>query len=485
MNSRMCVLDEVVHLRAIEQAKPSTSSCRSETKQHRARGALMAQMPMARVRFTPATLAPRDCEGRVGLFFPFRGFDSVPCLVAAVELLCESRFAVDVFMPSGSEAVSCTLPYFADSSARFPAFIESGVPWPRVAGRLARFVPYDLYELGAGPVVRGRRRRAIAERAMVERAAEMPFTCLIGVDPQGLIEAQAWSASLGTPYMCWSLEILIREELYSSRFLRLKDREVAANRGALLTIVQDEDRASLLAAQNDIPTERIVHVPNAYRGVARRSKSYFAHQLLGIPAGETVVLAAGEVAPWAMSEQIVRSVSDWPEGFTLVVHSRFDLGANKHADRVVAAADPRRVRFSTRPLPPAQYQSLVDSADVGLALYEPQPAERWLQGNLRTLGLSSGKLAAYLRAGVPVIVSRLKGPEGLVDGYRCGIVIEQADQLPGALRMVRGRHDEFSANAIRAFDGSLSVDRYLQPVLTVLADLAHPTRSGTATRPAR
>ena len=446
----------------------------------------MAQKPrVARVRFTPATLAPQEREGRVGLFFPFRGFDSVPCLVAAVELLCESRFAVDVFMPSGSEAVSRTLPYFADSSARFATFIESGVPWPRFAGQRDRFVLYDLYELGVGPVMRGRRRRAIAQRATVERAAKMPFTCLIGVDPEGLIEAQAWSACLGVPYMYWSLEILIREELSSSRFLRLKDREVAANRGALLTIVQDADRASLLAAQNDIPTDRIVHVPNAYRGVARRSKSCFAHQLLGIPAGETVVLAAGSVAPWAMSEQIVRSVGDWPEGFTLVVHSRFDMGANELADRVVAAANPRRVRFSTRPLPPAEYQSLVDSADVGLALYEPQPAERYVQGNLRTLGLASGKLAAFLKAGVPVIVSRLKGPEGLVDGYRCGMVIDQADQLPGALRMVRSRHDEFSANAIRAFDGSLSVDRYLQPVLTVLADLAHPTRSGTATRPAR
>lgn len=422
------------------------------------------------MRFAPTTAAPQESRGRVGLFFPFSGFDSVPCLVAAVEMLCESRYSVDVFVPAGSEAASSALPYFVDSITRFPSFVERGVARPR----LARVVPYDLFELGAGPVVRGHRRRAVARRLAAELGTDVPYTCLVGVDPEGLIEARLWSHLLGTPYMYWSLEILIREELNAPHRTRLKRREIAANRGALLTIVQDADRAALLAAENDIPNDRMVFVPNAGRGFARRKKSYFAHESLGIAASEFIVMATGSLAPWAMSEKLVRSAADWPEGFALVVHTRYDMDTYKDAQRVRAAADPRKVHFSARPLSPAQYESLVDSADVGLALYEPQPSasDGNIQGNLQTLGLSSGKLAAFLKAGVPVIVSRLTGPEQLVERHCCGVVIDHAGQLPDALRVVRDRCDEFSANAIRAFDDCLTMERRFQPVLAVVDGLA-------------
>ena len=434
----------------------------------------MDMREVARARFAVPDLTPADCRGRIGVLFPFRGFDSVPCLVAAVELLCESGFVVDVFVPGGTEDGLSDLSYFETGRAGFPAFSESEIAKLRVA----RFVPYGVFERVAGPVVRSRLGRAAARKLAAEPEAERSYACLIGVDPEGLINAQTWSRCLGAPFMYWSLEILIREELRSPWFLRLKDREVAANRDAFLTIVQDKDRASLLAAQNDIPTDRIVYVPNAYRGAARRRKSFFAHQLLDISPEETVVLAPGSVAPWAMSEQIVSSASDWPEGFVLVVHARFDIRDNAYARRVVTAADPKRVRFSTSPLPTDEYAALIDSADIGLALYQPQQRERYDQGNLRALGLSSGKLAAFLRAGVPAIVSRLRGAADLVEEYECGAVIDGAEGLPSALGMVRDRQDEFGANAVKAFDGRLSVDRHFQPVLAALAGLARPTSPG-------
>ena len=48
----------------------------------------------------------------------------------------------------------------------------------------------------------------------------------------------------------------------SWRWLRLKDREVAANRGALLATVKDGVGASVLATQNDILKVRVVSVPD-------------------------------------------------------------------------------------------------------------------------------------------------------------------------------------------------------------------------------
>ena len=49
---------------------------------------------------------------------------------------------------------------------------------------------------------------------------------------------------------------------------------------------------------------------------------------------------------------------------------------------------------------------LIDGADVGLAFYVPTGGSSFTGTNVGTIGLSSGKLAYYLRAGLPVIVNR-------------------------------------------------------------------------------
>jgi len=41
---------------------------------------------------------------------------------------------------------------------------------------------------------------------------------------------------------------------------------------------------------------------------------------------------------------------------------------------------------------------LIDGADIGLAFYVPVDGSSFTQSNVHTIGLSSGKLAYYLRA---------------------------------------------------------------------------------------
>ena len=140
--------------------------------------------------------------------------------------------------------------------------------------------------------------------------------------------------------------------------------------------------------------------------------------------------------------------------------------------RARAAAD--RVFFSLRPLPRQAYDALVDGADVGIAFYVPADGSAFTQENLRTIGLSSGKLAYYARAGLPVIVNDATSLGGLVADAGCGIAVESAAELGDALARVGAAYDAYSDRARQLFDERLDaahafgdvVRRLTQPVAT-------------------
>jgi hypothetical protein len=423
---------------------------------------------VVRVSFSPLSGDATEGRCRVGIIFPFPGLDSVPCLLAAIDLLCESGFEVDVLIPAGSPPDASAWPYFSHTEALSARFANTEVTGPGLAARISNAVSRPIRQLR----LRLRGHQTVLQGCGEATGATTPYACLIGVDPEGLVEAQACSKRWGVPYLYWSLEILVGEDAGSRRFRRLKRREVMANQGATITIVQDKDRAALLASQNAIPDRQLALVPNSFRGHARRAKASFAHEQFGIPPDRKIVLCAGSVAPWAMSEEIVHSANGWSGDLVLLMHSRFDWDHFPLARKVMAQADPDKVRFSSHPLMPLEYEALVDSADIGLALYQPQSTGRYNQSNIRVLGLSSGKLAAFLRAGLPVIVSNLKGPADLVEKYSCGAVVDRPGELPQALRLVWGRYEEFSANSIRAFEGSLDFDRSFRPVLEAIRSCA-------------
>ena len=403
---------------------------------------------------------------RVGIIFPYTGLGSVPCLVAAIDALRAAECRVDVFCAGEADAAGIHASAVHVPKRGSAAFTEDPIEKPG----WARPIPYPLFEASAGPAVRARRRRASLSR-LSRLHRESPFSWFIGVDPEGLVEAEAWGRHVGVPYAYWSLEILAAGEIVSPHLRRLKHREIRANRGAEFTIVQDAARGALLRAENEIVAERLVHVPNAASGQARRAKRYCAHELLGIPKDRLVVLCAGTIARWCMTEEIVRAAGAWPGDAVLVVHSRHSADRDPYARRVVEAADPARVRFSGRPLSAVDYRALVDSADVGLALYRPLENERYVQSNLVTMGLSSGKVSAYLQAGLPLVVNRIEGPAGLVDEYACGEVVNAPEEIGAALERIAADYDRCSRGALRCFAEELDFERHFAAVLALLS---HP-----------
>lgn len=414
---------------------------------------------------------------RIGIVYPRANVDTVPSLVGAAEMLADAGYEVDLFTYT---AAGQAPPAFASPRVRLrPLGVDGLIDFSTAGLRSAVKRATWLPSVARGPLVRtykvlgaglagGSRLVARARSTLSER--EEPFTCVIGVDPGGL--ALARNIARGAPLAYYSLELLLSYELSTPADRQLKAQERELTRQCAFVIVQDEARGRLLAEDNGLPFDRLVLVPNAPPGPPRREPGRFWHTRFNLPYDARVVIHSGSLGDWTGIDGLVASAATWPEPWVLVIHTRYDAESSAYVERLRSHADPERVYFSLKPLPRQDYDALIDGADVGIAFYVPSQDSAFTQRNLQILGLSSGKLAYYLRAGLPVIVNRDASIGNEVDANGMGIAVQSAQDVPSALSCIAERYAQYSDNALRFFDEHLDFRRAFSEVLQRLDSLA-------------
>ena len=409
---------------------------------------------------------------KVVIAYPRANIDTVPSLVGAAELLAEHGFDVELltylqagqpsprFSSSRIRVRPLGVENMADhSTARLRTIVKRAGWLPGVArAPLAR-----TYEaLGAG-LATGSRLAARARSAVIDREQDETPRCVIGVDPDGL--ELAHTIARGAPVAYYSLELLLSSEVTTAAEVQLKARERELCRQAAFVIVQDEARGRLLAEDNDLPWERLVLVPNAPEGPARRRPSRYWHDRFSLPDATRVVVHSGSLGEWTGIDEIVDSTPQWPEPWVLVVHTRYDAESSSYVDDLRRRADPERVYFSLKPVPRQEYEPLIDGGDVGIAFYVATAGSAFTQRNVQTIGLSSGKLAYYLRAGLPVIVNRASSIAAEVDASGIGVSVTEAGDIGDALDSIAPDYERLSANAVKFFSERLDFRRAFGEVL--------------------
>jgi glycosyltransferase involved in cell wall biosynthesis len=407
---------------------------------------------------------------RIGIVYPNANIDTVPSLIGAAEAFAEHGCDVDLFAytQAGQPVPQFSSPRIrlrslgveglADHSSVGLRSLVKRASWLPSAARAPLVRGYQV--LGAS-LAHGSRLAARARSAVAEPA--QPFACVIGVDPDGLALAQ--SLSRGAPVAYLSLELLLSYELATSAEQELKGQERELSRQAAFVIVQDEARGRLLAEDNAIAWDKVVLVPNAPAGPARRRPSRYWHTHFDLPADARVVVHSGSLGDWTGIDAVVDSARDWPEPWVLVIHTRYDAESSTYVDDLRKRADSRRVWFSLKPVPRQEYDPLIDGADVGLAFYVPTSGSSFTQSNVQTIGLSSGKLAYYLRAGLPVIVNKAASIADTVEGSGCGMAVEDAAQVGRALGQIAADYDTFSGCACEFFTERLDFRRAFGEVI--------------------
>jgi hypothetical protein len=402
-------------------------------------------------------------RGRVAIVYPHSNLDSVPCLVGAAEALARAGYQVDLLVHTRAGAPP---PSFASPRVRVVSIGSDGSNEPPAALRArVRFLPRGARASLA-------RTYAVAQRLRPRRhgiAVSQTCDCLIGVDPDGLVLANELARGATVIYL--SLELLLTEDLRTPAERELKARERTLSREAAFVVIQDAARGRLLAEDNDIPVESMVFVPNSPPGPARRTPNRYWHDRFELPAEARVVLHAGSLGAWTGIEALVACTTAWPEPWVLVVHTRYDAESSPYVEWLRAHAEPGRVHFSLQPVPRQAYDTLIDGADVGVGFYVPSRESAFTQRNIETIGLSSGKLAYFLRAGLPVIVNDATSIAARIVDAGCGAAVADAYGVPDALARIGISYDAFSARACDFFDTQLDFEGAFEAVIARLQQL--------------
>lgn len=397
-------------------------------------------------------------NSRIAIIISHPALDTIPSLCAAIEFLAEHGYYIDIFTRM-------------DKNFEFPKFnsnkIEIFISRTAEQRITASWFTYLRHLYSVKVLLRPIKHmlKKLLEVPLLPQASilqqrhkEISYKAIVGVDSEGLETAGHIADLLHVPLIYWSLELLLSRELTDKNIRILKEREVMLSRKADIIVIQDEERAKLMAMDNDIPMNKFLFIPNApIISVQQKSTNYW-HQHFELKEHQHVVLYAGSLGDWTGIKEIISSVNDWPEDWVLIVHTRYDSGKiHGLPNDLQAFADPNRLFFSTQPVPRIKYPELVRGADMGIAFYLPSSCSPFTQENIHTIGLSSGKIAYYLEAGRPVIVNRWPSISKLVENEGCGIVVESASEIGDAIRRITQRYKDYKNNARNVFE------RYLEP----------------------
>jgi glycosyltransferase involved in cell wall biosynthesis len=402
-------------------------------------------------------------RARVAIVYPRATFDTVPSLLNAAELLARHALEVDVYTfrrADGSPRFANPRIHVRSLGAEVappsaPSALRSLVDRAGWVGRTVRRPLAHGYHAVRSAAAPGKIR---PETSADWHGARDETVCFIGVDPDGLELAHELARGTAASLGYYSLELLLSSELVSDADRRAKQVEVELSRQAAFVVVQDAARGRLLVDDNGLDERRLVLVPNAPLGRARRRPSGYWQRYFGLNPKRKVLLHAGSLGAWTGIDQVVASTSTWPDDWALVVHTRYDASSSEYVRSLQARAMPERVFWSLKPVPSEAYEALVDGADAALALYL-RSAESVLTGqNVETIGLSSGKLAYALRAGVPVIVNRSTSIAPLIEQEGCGVLVDGPGDVGAVLPTLAQHGQQLGERACAFFERYLQVE---------------------------
>lgn len=293
------------------------------------------------------------------------------------------------------------------------------------------------------------------------------YDLIIGVDRYGLIEASMLHRLYNIPYIFISFEIIFEVETSSL----YKSLERKASQDVALWLVQDNVRAEQLQHENKLPQIKKYLLPLASTGLGCFKKERLRDSL-GISAEKKVAIVIGSIAKWSMTRQILESVVDWPEDWVIIIHERYGRTNECLKNNSKHYGIHKKIFISN------SAASMVDDmgyilagVSVGIAFYKADFSSHYTGNNILYLGMASGKIATYLRYGVPVILNEIGVYSQEAKLYKFGYVVQKPSQIKDIL--VEASRDEYRNNAITYFSKKLDFNNYKDELFSLLSDIFH------------
>ena len=365
----------------------------------------------------------KDCASFL-IIYPYPHLDSNPTMALLLETLAMRGGKVDVLSPQGS------------------AFLS-----PKGMGDNVNFLskPSRYFSVNHASNVRTIEQSFLHLPGML---LARKYSAILGVDPAGLILADRLNRWARRHLVYISFELFFNDEVATPAEEHVKKAELAACKKVSLVLIQDEERAGVLAKENSIPGNSMELVPNSPAPQIPIQSDYLRKEL-NIPSEKRIVLYCGWLSSWSNRDEIEDMVSYWPEEYVLVIHMQ-SIPDRRMMLYLQHLKKTNKVFFSNKPLPRNEMVSMVSSADFGIAPYKPTPTD-WTSGqNIFHMGFSSGKVAYYAMCGLPIIASSLPVYQREFANYNCGCVYKRIGDI-GDLLIELDKNYEIHSIAARKF----------------------------------
>lgn len=268
---------------------------------------------------------------------------------------------------------------------------------------------------------------------------------LFGGDAIGNIIASKIAKSLKKKHIFFVLEypqIITKQVLFLTRLQGLENKSLEK---ADIIITHDKWHKQFLLSHFDLKSNNILLLPNASFTPEVTMKSVFLQRRLNIQ-GQKIVLHSGGFGRWFKCKELADSTSNWANDVKLVFHISHNLQGDPYFESVYNSDYHGRVLFSLEPVSTYELDTLVASADIGIALY----SEAELDYRATYMGLAAGKIGNYLKCGVPVIATRLLSLS-YIEEYNCGILVDKESDIADAINRILSDRDLYSKNAHRCY----------------------------------
>jgi hypothetical protein len=393
--------------------------------------------------------------------------------------LAEAGYLVDIFLKDWD-----VRPSFADTTEfgrkeniRFFDFTAHESRRQAIRRKYTRLLNKIAIRLA---IPRNEREERIIDRSILQRSQDIIRTsryyCFIGVEKKGLIWAGMLAKTYHCPLIYFSLELYIEDNPALHRFYHLLAAERKYHKLAAATIIQDEPRAKILLHSNGIERTNLIYFPVSARGSIVREKSRFLQNKLCIDDNMKIILYFGGIEEDRFVSEIVRMARNLDEGTVLVIHG---MGPRRYTEYLQSIADKNKTIFSLDFIAEDNIQSLIASADIGIALYKTTNA------NDRLVAFSSSKVAYYTQCGVPMILFDADSSRQLISSCRCAELINDIDEIPRRARQILGNYSSYREQAYGAYQRFYNLDENFSQLIRRLAPIADHMQSITSWRNSR
>lgn len=280
---------------------------------------------------------------------------------------------------------------------------------------------------------------------------------LMGGDAIGNIIASKISRLLVKKHIFFMLEYpqIITEKVQClTRLQRLENKSLEKSD---IIITHDKWHKQFLLTHFNL-NNKILLLPNSSFTSEIYMESNFLQKRLGVQ-GQKIVLHSGGFGKWFKCKELADSTYNWDKNVKLVFHVSHRVEDDKYFEEVYESDYRGKVLFSLNPVSTYELDSLVASADVGIALY----SEKELGYRATYMGLAAGKIGNYLKCGVPIIATKLLSLS-YIETYQCGILVEKEKDIASAINKILSNRDMYSKNAHRCYRELWHPESYLKKV---------------------